>query len=295
MNAWLFVTALSLAQASGHDLHATPGEPATVRPQELNGAGVEQKLGTQVPLDVTFRDETNKEIRLGDYLGKRPVVLQMAYFRCPMLCTQVMNSLFDSLPKSGLSPDQYELVIVSFDAREGPELAAAKREHYLEEYGRPGMASHVHFLTGSQGNIDRLSQAIGFSFSFDANSDQFAHPGMVTLLTPQGTIARYFFGIRFQPRDLRLGLVEASEGKIGSVVDSFVLYCLYYDPNGATYAASVLRIVRLGGVVMLLLMGAGFVWLRRRVGTALGAHRVCSKSQTVGNQSVAHPTNATKC
>ena len=258
---WLFLIALALQAGTTPQL---PGPTATMRPKELDKAGVECRLGTSVPLDATFRDESGKEVRLSDFCSGRPVVLQLAYYKCPMLCTQVMNGLFDALPKCGLSPDQYEVVIVSFDAKERPELATAKREHYLEKYGRPGMANRVHFLTGDQKEIDRLCSAIGFTYSFDARSGQFAHPGMVTLLTPTGTIARYFFGISLQPRDLRLGLVEASEGKINSAIDSFMLYCLYYDPDGATYAASVLRLVRLGGLVTVIGMGLGLAWAWRR-------------------------------
>jgi protein SCO1/2 len=258
----LLLTALLVGQVNSHDGLARPALPTSYRPAELNGAGVEQKLGQQVPLDLPFRDHTGKTVTLHDYSGQRPIVLVLAYFKCPMLCTEVLNGLFESLPKSGLSPDQYEIVVVSFDAREGPELAAAKRKHYLEAFARPGLDQRVHFLTGQQNSIDGLSNAIGFSFSFDARSDQFAHPGMITMLTPVGKIARYFFGIRFQPRDLRLGLVEASEGKIGTLTDSMILFCLFYDPNGATYAASVLRIVRLAGALTVAAIIGWVVWAR---------------------------------
>lgn len=258
---WLLLLTVAL---QGGTLPPLSGPTAAMRPKELGKAGIERKLGTQVPLDATFRDETGKEVRLGDYCLGKPIVLQLAYYKCPMLCTQVMNGLFEALPKTGLSPNQYEVVIVSFDANEKPELASAKRQHYLEAYGRPGMANQVHFLTGQQPEIDRLCSAIGFTYSFDAKSGQFAHPGMVTVLTPTGTIARYFFGINLQPRDLRLGLVEASEGKINSAIDSFMLMCLYYDPAGATYAASILRIVRLGGIITVIGLGAGLVWAWRR-------------------------------
>lgn len=262
----VLISALFVGQL-GHDSPTNARTPANYRPPELNGAGVEQKLGTQVPTDLVFRNHDGVPVKLGDYFGQRPIVLVMAYFRCPMLCTEVLNGLFDSLPKSGLSPDQYELVVVSFDAREGPELANAKRRHYLDAFGRPGMDAHVHFLTGDSTSITTLTTAIGFGYSFDAKSDQFAHPGMITILTPGGAIARYFFGIRFQPRDLRLGLVEASDGQISSLSDSIILYCLSYDPNGATYAASVLRIVRAAGILTVILL-CGLVararWRERR-------------------------------
>src|SRR5207237_1110918 len=152
--------------------------------------GVEQKLGLQLPIDLPFNDESGAKVMLGKYLGERPMILVLAYFKCPMLCTEVLNGLFDSLPKSGLSPDQYEIVIASFDTRETPEMASGKRKHYLEAYGRPGLSERVHFLTGSQESITALTKAVGFSYGYDAKSDQFAHPGMITLLTPKGTIAR---------------------------------------------------------------------------------------------------------
>jgi len=262
MMDYLLISTLVIGQL-GHEIPATARTSANYRPPELNGAGVEQKLGTQIPTELQFRDHTGATVKLGDYFGERPIVLVLAYYRCPMLCTEVLNGLFDSLPKSGLSPDQYEVVVVSFDANEGPDLASAKRRHYLDAYRRPGLDSRVHFLTGAQAEIDSLAKTVGFGFSFDEKSNQFAHPGMITLLTPAGTIARYFFGIRFQPRDLRLGLVEASQGQIGTVTDSIILYCLYYDPNGATYAASVLRIVRILGLLTVLLIVA--LVLRARI------------------------------
>lgn len=260
----LLLTALLVGQVNSHDGLARPAQPTSYRPAELNGAGVEQKLGQQVPLDLPFLDHDGKAVTLQTYCGKRPVVLVLAYFKCPMLCTEVLNGLFDSLPKAGLAPDQYEIVVISFDAREGPDLAAAKRRHYLDAFARPGLEPRVHFLTGQQSSIDALTKAIGFGFSFDAKSDQFAHPGMITMLTPAGKIARYFFGIRFQPRDLRLGLVEASEGKIGTLTDSIILYCLFYDPNGATYAASVLKIVRIAGAATVFIIVALVVRARMK-------------------------------
>lgn len=264
MSGPLLVTFLALWQASGHD--APPGG-ASFRPKELNGAGVEQKLGTGVPLDAAFKDHTGADVKLGRYFDGRPVVLVLAYLRCPTLCSEVLNGTFDALLRSGLSPDQYEIVVASFDARETPEMARTKREHYLEHFARPGLERHVHFLTGRQESITALCDAVGFAYGYDAKSDQFAHPGMVTVLTPGGKIARYFFGVRFPPRDLRLGLVEASEGRIGSPTDTFLLYCLYYDPNGATYAASVLRIVRLAGaatVLLIVVSVAAAFWRERR-------------------------------
>src|SRR5262249_52446321 len=154
----------------------------------------------------------------------RPVILVLAYYRCPMLCSQVISGLFESLRGVDLLPDRYEVLIVSFDAREKTELASAKRQNYLDQYSRPGAAEHIHFLTGDQPAINQLTKAVGFSYSYDAAKDQFAHPGMVTVLTADGRIARYFFGIDFPTRNLKLGLVEASEGKVGTVIDQVVLF-----------------------------------------------------------------------
>lgn len=262
MNAFMLTLMLSIGQSSGHDSRVGGGMVASKRPAELNGAGVEQKLGQLLPIDLPFVDDSGTTVTLETYLGERPVILVLAYFKCPMLCTEVLNGLFDSLPKSGLNTDQYEIVVASFDARETPEMACAKRKHYLETYGRPGLEKRVHFLTGSHESITALTKAVGFGYGYDSKTDQFAHPGMITLLTPKGAIARYFFGVRFQPRDLRLGLVEASDGKIGTLSDQIVLFCLYYDPNGATYAASVMRIVRLAGAMTVITI-IGLVSLAR--------------------------------
>ncbi|MBX7103612.1 MAG: SCO family protein [Gemmataceae bacterium] len=266
MNPILFTAIMWAGQAGAHDGPVGAAAPASYRPAELNGAGVTQKLGTQLPRETPLRDESGMDVTLGQFFAGRPVILVLAYYKCPMLCTQVLNGLFESLPKTGLNPDQYEIVIVSFDPREGPELAAAKRKHYLEAYGRPGLAERVHFLTGSEASINSLTQAVGFGFGYDKRSDQFAHPGMLTLLTPEGRIARYFFGIRFQPRDLRLGLVEASDGKLGTLSDQVVLFCLFYDPNGATYAASVMRVLRLlsGGTVLAIVGYVAVMRMRER-------------------------------
>lgn len=264
MTPWLPLVLLLAGQTTGHDSPVGAGQPASYRPSELNGAGVTQKLGTAIPADAPLRDESGAEVTLAKYLTGRPVIFVLAYYKCPMLCTQVLNGLFESLPKTGLNPDQYELVVLSFDPRETPELAQAKRKHYLDAFGRPGLADHVHFLTGDKESVDRLTQAVGFSFGYDVKSDQFAHPGMITLLAPDGKIARYFFGIRFQPRDLRLGLVEASEGKLGTLSDQVVLFCLFYDPNGATYAASVMRVVRLLAAMTVLAIVTAVVWMRRK-------------------------------
>jgi protein SCO1/2 len=229
-------------------------------PPILRDVGIEQRLDEAIPLDLPFQDETGATIRLGDCLSDKPAILVLAYYRCPMLCNQVLNGLLDGLRQVPFDVgDQLNVVVVSFDAREKPELAAAKKATYVEHYGRPGADLGWHFLTGEQASIDQLTQAAGFRYHYDARTDQFAHASGIMVLTPQGRIARYFYGITYPPRDLRLGLVEASAGRIGSPVDQVLLLCYHYDPATGTYAAAAMRFVRLGGVVTVAALGI-FLW-----------------------------------
>jgi len=251
------------------------GAPAdTQRPQVLRDVGFDQRLGAQVPLDLPFRDEAGRDVHLGDYFTGKPVILVLAYYRCPRLCTLVLNGVMESLQELAFKAgDEFQVVAVSFDARETPEIAAAKKAAYLERYGRPGSEAGWHFLTGDQPAIDRLTEAVGFRYHYDAQQDQFAHASGVVVLTPGGKISRYFYGIRYEPRDLRLALVEASQNKIGSVVDQLLLLCYHYDPARGRYAATVVNLVRLGGVLTVLALG-GFLVLawryeRRRAAKAL--------------------------
>jgi protein SCO1/2 len=237
-------------------------------PPALRGVGIDQRLDEQVPLDLQFRDEAGQTVRLGDCLGGKPAILVLAYYRCPMLCTQVLNGLVDGLRGVPFSiAEQFNVVTVSFDARETPELAAAKKASYVEEYGRPRAAAGWHFLTGEQASIDCLTQAVGFRYRYDPAQDQFAHASCILVLTPQGRVARYFYGIRYPPRDLRLGLVEASASKIGSPVDQVLLFCYHYDPATGKYTAAAMSFVRLGGALTLaVLAGALLLAWRRRAG-----------------------------
>ena len=237
---------------------------AGVKPAELNDVGIDQRLNEQVPLDLTFRDESGRAVHLGDYVQGKPVVLVLAYFRCPMLCTQVLNGLVSGL--RGVTFDigrEFDVVTVSFDPRDTPDLAAAKKQTYVADYGRPGAAQGWHFLTGEPPVIERLAQAVGFRYHFDERKGEFAHGSGIMILTPQGQIARYFFGIAFNPRDLRLGLVEAADGRIGSPVDQVMLYCFHYDAAIGRYTTAVLTFVRLGAVLVLGSL-AGFVWFALR-------------------------------
>ena len=244
--------------------------PGAVRAQEplptiLRDVGIDQRLNEQVPLELAFRDEVGRAVRLGDYFDGKPVILVLAYYRCPMLCNQVLNGLVDGLRGVPLDMgEQFRVVTVSFDAREKPELAAAKKANYAESYGRGGTADGWHFLTGEQESIDRLTQAVGFRYAYDAKQDQFAHASGLMVLTPQGKLARYFYGIRYPPRDLRLALVESSEGKIGSPVDQVLLFCFNYDSTTGKYTLAVMSLVRLSGILTLLLLGTylGRGWYR---------------------------------
>jgi protein SCO1 len=217
-----------------------------------------------VPLDLMFKDEAGRSVRLGDYFGSKPVVLSLVYYDCPMLCTQVLNGMASSFKTLSFSVGkEFEVVTVSFDPREKPELAAKKKEMYLQRLNSPGAAAGWHFLTGEEAEIKQLAQAVGFRYAFDPATNQFAHASGIMVLTPQGKLARYFYGIEYAPKDLRLGLVEASAGKIGSPVDAVLLYCYHYDPATGKYAW-VINLYRWGGALTVVGILALLLFLRRR-------------------------------
>jgi protein SCO1/2 len=252
---------LALTLAAG-PLPEPGGPPSTAVPAAVADLAFDQKLGSQVPLDATFRDEQGREVRLDQFVAKRPVVLVLAYLRCPQLCTLVLNGLLDGLKGVPLRPgEDFEVVTISFDPRETPELAAAKKAHYLAGYGRPGAENAWHFLTGDKGQIDRVAGAIGFRYAFDAEHDRYSHPSGVVVLTPQGRVSRYLFGIRFLSRDLKLGLVEASEGRIGSVVDQLLLFCFHYDRETGKYSFAIINAVRAAAALTVLALGVMLVRL----------------------------------
>jgi protein SCO1/2 len=250
------------------------GQAASERPRLLAEVGIDQKLGAQVPLDLAFVDEAAQPVTLGRYFGARPVVLALVYYECPMLCTQVLNGLVSALGVLSFDAGrEFEVVAVSFDPGETPGLARAKKAAYLDRYGRPGTAHGWHFLTGAQPSIARLTDAVGFRYAYDERTDQFAHAAAIMILTPEGRVSRYFYGIEYAPRDLRLGLVEASAHRIGTVVDQALLLCYHYDPTAGTYGLVVMNLVRAGGVVTLVLIG-GFLavaFRRERRRAARGA------------------------
>jgi protein SCO1/2 len=232
--------------------------------------GIDQKLNEQLPLDLVFKNENGEAVRLGDYFGKKPVVLSLVYYQCPMLCNQVLNGMVTAFRVMAFKPGQeFEVVTVSFDPRETAALAAAKKKtyvDYLPEAKRVGADAGWHFLTGDAASIKRLTEAVGFRYHFDEATNQFAHASAIYVTTRQGKLARYFYGIEYAPRDLRLGLIEAAENKIGSPVDQLLLYCYHYDPATGKYGAAVMNIMRLGGIVTLIAIAGMFLVLCRRSG-----------------------------
>jgi len=247
---------------------------ADEKPEALKNVGIDQRLDEPLPLDTALRDETGRAVRLGDYFGKRPIILALVYYNCPMLCTQVLNGLVSSLSVLSLSAGRdFDVVAVSFDPRDTPKDAAAKKAAYLTRYRRPGAAESWHFLTGEPAAIAAITKAAGFRYSYDENLGQFAHASAIMVATPEGRLARYFYGIEYPPRDLRLGLVEASAGKIGTPVDQILLFCFHYDPASGKYGAAVLNLVRLAGAATVVLLAAGLVAMSRRRARTLAAVR----------------------
>ena len=243
------------------------GQPAAAVPAPLREIGFDQNIGATVPLDVPFRDEAGNTVRLGSYFGDRPVVMAFAYYECPMLCTLAINGLASALNILSLDAGRdFEVVIVSFDPRDTPAAASAKKAAYLSRYKRATAEAGWHFLTGDRESIDRIATAAGFRYAWDADTKQWAHPAGVMVLTPEGRLARYLFGIEYGPRDLRFALVEASAGKVGSRVDSLLLYCYHYDPTTGRYGIAIMRTIRLAGVATILALASFIVIMLRREG-----------------------------
>ena len=244
---------------------STSGQVSTGLPNALKKVGIDQKLNEQIPLDVAFKDEQGREVKLGDFFRGKPVVLSLVYYTCPMLCNQVLNGMLGSFRQVQFNiGEQFEVVTVSFDPRETPELAAAKKHTYAQAYNRAGVDAGWHFLTGDEANIKRLTEAVGFRYTWDEQTKQFAHASGIMVLTPQGKLARYFYGIEYPPKDLRLGLVEASQNKIGTPVDVLMLYCYHYDPATGKYGIVIMNVMRLAGVVTIALIVGLLLILRKR-------------------------------
>lgn len=237
-------------------------------PDVLKSVGIEQKLGDKLPLDTVFKDENGNAVKLGDYFQKgRPVILAFVYYECPMLCNEVLNGLTGTL--KGISLDagkDFEVVAISFDKRENdiPDLAKNKKANYLERYGRKGTEDGWHFLTGSEDSIQAATKAAGFGFKWDEKSGQFAHAGGIMIATPDGRLSRYFYGIDYSPKDVKFGLMESADNKVGTAVDKLLLYCFHYNPATGKYGLAILNVIRVGGILTLLGMGAmGFIFWRR--------------------------------
>ena len=261
--AWVAVPAGVSAQPGR--VGPPPGDAASARPGILSRIGIDQRLNHFVPLDLPFVDENGRDVRLGDYFGKRPVLLAMVYYECPMLCTQVLNGVTGALKTLNFDVGrEFDVVAVSINPREGPGLASQKKAAYVERYGRAQTAPGWHFLTGREENIRALAAAVGFRYEYDEETKQYAHGAGVELITPKGKIARYFYGIEYSPRDLRLGIIEAADERIGSPIDAALLLCLHYDPQTGKYGATALTLVRIGAVLTIAAFAAFlFVSLRR--------------------------------
>jgi protein SCO1/2 len=239
--------------------------PAGAMPAVLQDIGLDQKLNELLPLGLRFTDEQGRDVALGDYFGRRPVVLVLAYYECPMLCTQVLNGLASAIGVLKFTVGQeFDIVTVSFDPGETPELARGKKAAYLERYKRAGAEGGWHFLTGSQHSITQLTRAVGFRYAYNADVDQYAHPSGIMVVTADGRLSRYFYGIEYGPRDLRLALIDAADGKIGSAVDQLLLACFHYDPKSGKYSLAIMRFVQAAGILTVAGIGLTILLLRRR-------------------------------
>lgn len=261
VNKAFYVVALSLIliQIS----LAQDGGDAAV-PAALSGVTIEQRLNTQLPLDSEFHDEYGQTVRLAAYFGKRPVVLALVYYECPMLCTQILNGVVRTAKSMTLTPGKdYDVLVISFDAKETPAQAMAKKTTYMKDYGHPETAGGWHFLTGETASIERVTNAVGFRYKWDPAIATFAHASAVYVLTPEGKLSKYFYGINYSPTDMRFGLVEASHNKIGSAVDQLLLFCYHFDPHTAKYTGLAVSMVRAAAAATVLLLG-GFVFIMLR-------------------------------
>jgi protein SCO1/2 len=242
-----------------------PGQAASEQIPILREVGIDQKLGDQVPLDLVFADENGRDVKLGELFRDRPVVLALVYYECPMLCTQVLSGLDGSLTALSFSAGrEFDLVVVSFDPGETPAIAADRRRNFINRYRRVGSEGGIRFLTGRQEAIAALADAVGFRYAYDEAIDQYAHPAAITILTGDGRVSRYLYGVEFAPKDLRLGLVEASEGRVGTAVDTLLLYCYHYDPESGKYGMAIMNLIRLAGALTVVGLGTFIVVSLRR-------------------------------
>jgi protein SCO1/2 len=256
----------AMAAAQGRPLSVPPpGKAATEQIPMLKDVGIDQKPDAQIPLDVEFSDEQGKAVTLRQFFSKRPVVLALVYYECPMLCTQVLNGLAGSL--QGVTYDvgkEYDVLVVSFDPGETPAQAAERKKHFVRRYLRTADEASIHFLTGREESIRALTSSVGFRYAYDKAIDQYAHPAAITVLTPAGHVSRYLYGVEFAPRDVKLALVEASAGKIGGLVEQAMLFCYHYDPETGKYGFVILNIVRVAGALTVLAMAGAILFFLRR-------------------------------
>jgi len=268
-------TFILIASAFGQGMNnGIMSPPANVRPPGLKNVGIQQNLNQPIPPDLMFQDDLGRSVRLGDLFGKRPIILNLVYYNCPMLCGEVLSGLENSLRMMSFNVGkEFDVITVSFDPAETPAMAAKKKAEFLGRYQRAGAEQGWHFLVGPKISVDALTKAAGFQYQYDEKTKQFAHAAAILILTPQGKIAQYYYGIEFPPKDLRLGLVEAGAGKIGNVVDQLLLYCYHYDPEQGKYSATILRVLRLAGVATMLFLGT-FIFVMIRRGPAHDAEAV---------------------
>jgi len=266
-------TAFAQGMMNGAQDPMSSNLPSNVRPSGLKDVAIEQRLNEQIPTDLTFRDETGKTVRLGDYFGKRPVILNLAYYTCPMLCSEVMAGLTSALRVLKFDiGKEFDVLTVSFDPHDTPEAASAKKAEYINRYNRPGAAQGWHFLTGPENSIAALTKAAGFRYQYDPATGQFAHGTAIIVLTPEGKISQYYYGVEFAPKDLRLGLIQASDNKIGNIVDQVLLYCYHYNPDTGKYGAVIMRILRIAGLATIVMLG-GLVLILNRMTRNNGLHK----------------------
>jgi protein SCO1/2 len=241
----------AVADAQGMGMPAPPEiNPVSKKPAILDNVGIDQKIGQQLPLDTVFKDETGRDVKLDEYFGSRPVVMALAYYECPMLCTQVLNGMTGALKTLSFDAGKdFDVVVVSINPREMPALAAEKKATYVEHYDRPQTAAGWHFLTGNEQSIKAVADAIGFRYAYDEKIGQYAHGAAIYVTTPSGVVARYFLGVEFPPSHLRYALVEASNNKLGTIADQVLLFCYHYDPATGKYGVAIMRAVRIGGVL----------------------------------------------
>jgi protein SCO1/2 len=262
---WLILILVLLAPATGAlaaRAYDAPGTPrANELPEAVRDIGIDEHLGARLPLDATFRDEQGKAVKLQDYFsGSRPVVIQLGYFGCPMLCGLVSKGMMESMRELDMDiGKELHVIYLSFDHRETSELAAAKKRNYLKVYGRQGAENGWHFLTGTESEILRVTQATGFKFKWDEAGKQYAHAAAIIISTPDGRVSRYLYGVKYEPRTLRLSLVEASEGKLGSTMDQVTLFCFHYDPASRSYVLSAMNLMRVAGGLTVLIL-ALVIW-----------------------------------